>query len=176
MNIRDRVKELRRVPANTLVPNPRNWRVHPQSQANALRGVLAEIGLVDACLAVELPDGRLQLVDGHLRAETLGTEQVPVLVLDLTPDEADKVLLTLDPLAAMAEQDDGKLQELLAGFQSASDDVRMLAERLKATLAPPQVEFPDVTDLAPDTEPTPSTSTSQTVTCPQCQHRFEVRQ
>ena len=43
-NIRDRIKELRRVRAGNLVPNPRNWRTHPRAQQDALRGVLAEIG------------------------------------------------------------------------------------------------------------------------------------
>lgn len=37
MKIRDRIKELRRVKAANLVPNPRNWRTHPQAQQDALR-------------------------------------------------------------------------------------------------------------------------------------------
>ena len=78
MNIRNRVKSLRIVPANELRPNPKNWRTHPKAQADALRGVLAEVGMADACLARELPDGSLMLIDGHLRAETLGDGDVPV--------------------------------------------------------------------------------------------------
>ena len=39
------------------------------------------------------------LVDGHLRAETTPDAIVPVLVLDVDEAEADKILLTLDPLA-----------------------------------------------------------------------------
>ena len=39
------------------------------------------------------------LIDGHLRAETAPDMMVPVLVLDVTEEEADKLLLTLDPLA-----------------------------------------------------------------------------
>jgi len=70
MQIRDRIKELRRVRAKDLLPNPRNWRVHPKVQAAALRGLLAEVGYAGALLARELPDGKLQLIDGHLRAET----------------------------------------------------------------------------------------------------------
>ena len=61
---------IRRVAARDLVPNPKNWRRHPTRQAAALRGVLEEIGYADALLARELPDGRLMLIDGHLRAET----------------------------------------------------------------------------------------------------------
>ncbi len=67
--IRDRIKELRRVKASELVPNEKNWRRHPKAQADALRGVLAEIGYADALIARETPEG-LKLIDGHLRAET----------------------------------------------------------------------------------------------------------
>ncbi len=88
MNVRDRIKELRRVPAGKLRPNAKNWRKHPQAQQDALRGVLAEIGYADALLARELPDGSLELIDGHLRAETTPDMEVPVLVVDLDEKEA----------------------------------------------------------------------------------------
>jgi len=91
MQIRDRIKELRRVKAATLRPHPRNWRPHPPAPRDALRGMLAEIGYADALLARELPDGSLELIDGHLRAETTPESDVPVLVLDLEPSEADKL-------------------------------------------------------------------------------------
>src|SRR6516162_9784807 len=92
MQIKDRIKELRRVRAGDLKPHPKNWRVHPESQRNALRGLLAEIGYADTLLSRELPDGGLQLIDGHLRAETTPDVLVPVLVTDLTEEEAEKVL------------------------------------------------------------------------------------
>jgi hypothetical protein len=63
-DFRDRIKELRRVAARELVPNPRNWRRHPARQAAALRSVLEEVGYADALLARQLPDGRLMLIDG----------------------------------------------------------------------------------------------------------------
>ncbi len=44
MKIRDRIKELRRVPAKELIPNPKNWRTHPDRQRNVLKGILAEVG------------------------------------------------------------------------------------------------------------------------------------
>lgn len=43
MQIRDRIRELRRVPARELRANPRNWRTHPQRQREALAGVLAVV-------------------------------------------------------------------------------------------------------------------------------------
>jgi len=47
MEIKDRIKSMRRVKAKDIRPNPRNWRTHPEAQQNALRGLLAEIGIVD---------------------------------------------------------------------------------------------------------------------------------
>jgi len=61
MQIRDRIKELRRVPASELIPNPKNWRVHPTAQQDALRGVLAEVGYADALIARETPAGPRQV-------------------------------------------------------------------------------------------------------------------
>lgn len=121
MSLRNRVKELRHVPASSLIANPKNWRLHPESQKKALKGVLDEVGLADACIARELPDGSLMLVDGHLRAETVADEVVPVLVLDVSEEEANKILVTLDPLAAMAETDHEALSSLVDGMSFSND-------------------------------------------------------
>ena len=126
MNIRNRVKELRHVPASDLRPNPKNWRTHPTAQRDALRGILAEVGMADAVLARELPDGSLMLIDGHLRAETLGDGNVPVLVLDVNEAEADKLLATLDPVAAMAGKDAEQLAALLGQLKEQDDNLASL--------------------------------------------------
>lgn len=128
--IRDRIRELRRVPASQLAPNPKNWRTHPPAQLDALRGVLSEVGYAGAALARELPDGTLQLIDGHARAEISGDGPVPVLVLDVTAEEADKILATFDPLSAMAGADTDRLAELLGQVQTDSDALRALLEGL----------------------------------------------
>lgn len=132
MQIRDRIKELRRVRASQLRPNPRNWRTHPQAQRDALRGVLAEIGYADALLARPLPDGSLELIDGHLRAETTPDMEVPVLVLDLDEAEAAKLLALLDPLAALAGADADVLADLLAGVHTENEAVQALLDQLAA--------------------------------------------
>jgi hypothetical protein len=126
--IRDRIRELRRVPARDLLPNPKNWRRHHKNQADVLKGLLAEVGYADALLARELEDGRLMLIDGHLRAETTPDAEVPVLILDVTPAEADKILLTLDPLAALAEPDSERVKLLL---ESVRSDDQAVSELLK---------------------------------------------
>jgi hypothetical protein len=126
MNIRNRIKELRNVAASELRPNPKNWRTHPETQRNALRGILAEVGIAAACLARELPDGSLMLIDGHLRAETASGTTVPVLVLDVNEEEADKILATLDPLAAMAGSDAVQLDALLRTVNTGSEQLQQL--------------------------------------------------
>jgi DNA modification methylase len=132
MEIRDRVIELRRVRAKYLVPNPKNWRRHPKAQANALRALLGEVGIADALLVRELQDGRLLLIDGHLRAETMPDEEVPVLVLDLDEAEADKLLLTLDPLAGMASADGERLDALLDSVRTDDPAIQALLDDLRA--------------------------------------------
>ncbi len=134
VQIQDRIKELRRVNARDLLPNPKNWRRHPKVQVEALRGLLTEIGYADALLARELPDGRLMLIDGHLRAETTPESVVPVLVLDVTEAEAEKILLTLDPLAAMAESDAERITALL---QTVRTDNQAVEELLRRTAGDP---------------------------------------
>ena len=129
MLIKDRIKELRRVPASQLIPNPKNWRTHPEKQKNAIQGVLAEIGYADALIARELPDGSLMLLDGHLRAETTPNQEVPVLVLDLDEAEADKLLATLDPISAMAGKSDELYADLIAEMETSSAAVRDLLDQ-----------------------------------------------
>lgn len=153
MQIRDRVKELRRVKAGLLRPNAKNWRTHPQAQRDALRGVLAEVGYADALLARELPDGSLELIDGHLRAETTPDMEVPVLILDLDDREAAKLLALHDPLAGMAEANEQMLAELLAEVETSNESVQELLDSLlagdepeendQAAAAPPEVDVSD---------------------------------
>jgi hypothetical protein len=140
MMIRDRIKELRRVPAGQLRPHPKNWRTHPEAQRDALRGVLAEIGYADALLTRELADGSLQLIDGHLRAETTPDMEVPVLVLDLDDAETAKLLALHDPLTGMAEVDHDVLTDLLAEVETESEALQAMLDRMLAEPEPPAEE------------------------------------
>lgn len=151
MKVRDRVKELRRVRAGDLKPHPKNWRTHSRHQQDVLRGVLKEVGMAGALLARELPDGSLQLVDGHLRAGTVPCALVPVLVLDLDDDEAEKVLLTHDPLASLAGVDGARLGELLGTAQTQSNAVGEMLAKLAR-----EVEDGDALPAPADIEIKPS--------------------
>lgn len=143
MHIRDRIRELRRVPAGDLLPNPRNWRTHPPRQRDALQAVLAEIGYANALLARETDDGRLMLIDGHLRAETTPQTSVPVLVLDVTEAESDKLLATLDPLSSLAGADSEKLGDLLGDIRTDNPVLKELLANLANRAAPQQAATSD---------------------------------
>jgi hypothetical protein len=143
MQIRDRIKELRRVRASLLKPNPRNWRTHPVAQQDVLRGVLAEVGYADALLARECADGGLELIDGHLRAETTPDVEVPVLILDLNDAETAKLLALHDPLAGMVEANEEMLAELIEQVETENEAVRSLLQQMldESAFGGPQQEI-----------------------------------
>lgn len=126
---RDRIIELRRVKASDLRSNPKNWRLHPEGQRSALTEMLASIGYVGAAVARE-KDGGLELLDGHMRKDLSADGDIPVLVVDLSDEEADKVLATYDPLAGLALVDSGKLDDLLKGItlEENAEIKRMLTD------------------------------------------------
>lgn len=135
MTIRDRIKDLRRVKASDLQRNPKNWRTHGKAQQDALEGLLAEVGYADALLAREDDAGGLVLIDGHLRADTTPDAMVPVLVLDVTEAEADKLLASLDPLAGLAGTDGSKLAALLSSVSTDSPGLAAMLDDLEAESA-----------------------------------------
>ena len=128
-NIRDRVVELRKVPANTIRPNPWNWRLHPQTQRDVLAETVKDIGFAGALIARETPDG-LELVDGHLRQDMFGDSLVPVLIVDMTDEEVRRLLATLDPIGAMAQTDTEALTTLLDALDINGEATRSLLEYL----------------------------------------------
>lgn len=123
--IRDRIVELRRVKASELSANPRNWRLHPDDQKGALAAMLEDVGFVGTLIARQLKDGSLELLDGHLRADVAGDEEVPVVIVDLNDQEAARVLATYDPLSDMAETDSDILAELLEDAEFGDDNAYM---------------------------------------------------
>jgi hypothetical protein len=131
----DRIKELRRVPVSELIPNPKNWRTHPPSQQNAISGLIEEIGYADALIAYETDKG-LTLIDGHLRAETTPDAIVPVLILDVTDEEADLILTTLDPVSVMAGADNSMLVNLLDTVESENLWVSQLLDSIRKGMNP----------------------------------------
>jgi hypothetical protein len=101
--IRNRIKAHRRVRAGDLVPHEWNFRSHREAQKDALQALYREVGFARSLLAYELPDGQLKLIDGHLRRDVDPDMEVEVEVLDVNDDEARALLLSIDPLATLAQ-------------------------------------------------------------------------
>lgn len=126
------------VDPKTLVPNPKNWRLHPKGQQEAVEGALDDIGWVQE---VTINKNTGLVVDGHLRLDLAlrrGEKTVPVKIVDLTPEEEAAVLATLDPTSAMAKTDKDKLRAILEITKSGNDKMQQLLEsmRMKAGAIP----------------------------------------
>jgi hypothetical protein len=143
--VRNRIQGHRRVRAGDLVPHELNFRLHPDVQRYALQALYAEIGFARSLLAYELPDGRLKLLDGHLRRDLDPDMEVDVEVLDVTDDEARALLLSIDPLATLAQTQEQLRDRLLeltptpnADLQAAWEATRnpLLAERTEPPPGP----------------------------------------
>src|SRR6478672_10261147 len=113
MSIRNRITGHRRVRAGDLVPHEWNFRLHPDGQRAALQALYDQVGFARSLLAYELPDGRLKLIDGHLRRDMDPDMEVDVEVLDVSDEEARTLLLSIDPLAELAEQQEQLRERLL---------------------------------------------------------------
>jgi hypothetical protein len=137
MNIRNRVIRMAEIPASQLRPNPLNWRTHSVQQRDALRGVLAEIGVAGAVLCRQCEDGTLELIDGHLRTEEMGDQPVPCIITDLSGDEAKKLLVVYDPIGDLAGADAGKLNQLLHEIEVQSPALLQMMEELADKHLPP---------------------------------------
>lgn len=128
-----------------LAANPRNWRVHPKVQQEALTGVLDKVGWVDSVI-VNRQTGFV--VDGHLRVSLAlrrHEKTIPVQYIDVTEEEEMLVLATLDPLAALAVSDTDKLGELLG---SLSEDDERLSRLIHGVQDDVVSEPPDVSNRA----------------------------
>lgn len=128
--VQNRIVGHEEVSPDQLLANPRNFRVHTEAQKVVLAGTLETIGYVEEVL-VNRTTGHI--VNGHLRvvdALARGQPTVPVAYIEVSLEDEKVLLLTLDPLAALAREDDDVLAALSAEAQSDSDDVNeFIADR-----------------------------------------------
>jgi hypothetical protein len=119
-----------------LAENPSNWRSHPESQTKALAGVIAETGWAGAVLYNERTK---RLIDGHARKQLptnlLVDGKIPVLIGNWTEEQEKKILVTLDPLVAMAEANKDALEKLLHEIDTESDGVQAMLNELTLQIA-----------------------------------------
>lgn len=148
----NRIVGLEYIPANQLLANPLNARRHPSNQREALRGSLETLGWYDAVI-MNRQTG--YLIDGHARVEEQlsldESQQLPVLVVDMTEEEEAQALASHDWITQMAVYDAEVLNELLSSFNSDNDAVQeMLSEmadknNLLETLPPDDFDEMDET-------------------------------
>lgn len=108
-SVRVRVKGLEYVEASRLKQNAYNHRLHGESQRRALRASAEEIGFVTPIIACKDADGNYVILDGHLRAQEFQGDVLPVIVVELSEEEARKFLASHDYVAAMGKIDTEKL-------------------------------------------------------------------
>ena len=115
--------------------NPRNWRIHPKEQMEALALALDEVGIVRTLLinlrspaqgwpATEQGE---TLIDGHARvvkAEQEGMKTWPADWVDLNPEEESIVLASLDSITKGAGTDQAKLAELTTSIAQKRPDLQ----------------------------------------------------
>lgn len=187
-SFQDRIVGLERISSDELDDHPGNWRDHTDEQVSALLGVLGEVGIADALLAYrsERNGGRMTVIDGHLRKGAV-PQIWPVLVLDVNDAEADYILTTHDPLAAMAQTDAASLSALLDSITSEQPAVQqMLAQLAKdaGVFVPelfPNQAFTEFTGIDVDKENerllgrfTGNSRAQVGVVCPSCGEEFFI--
>lgn len=153
------------VDPSELKPNRLNWRRHPTGQKDVLSALLGEVGWLQSVI-VNQQTGNI--VDGHLRVDLAlhNREQfVPVVYVDLSPEEESLALATFDPISAMADADSVALEQLL---QSVNTTEPVLQEML-ANLA--KVEIPALSDDLDDMFPVKK---PRQIACPDCGSIFTV--
>lgn len=125
---RSNVKDLRFVLGSELTPHPKNPRRHSKAQREAFRRVVEEDGFNDVVLAVE-KDGKLIVVDGHMRRDEYPDEMLPVIVLDLSEAETERALASLDYIGSMADYDKRALADLVKNADNQNEVMRQVHDK-----------------------------------------------
>lgn len=137
---RNRILSSEMVAPSALVPNPQNWRLHPDKQQRTLDGALKEVGWIQQVI-VNKRTGRI--VDGHLRVSLAlhhNETAIPVLYVDLTEDEERKALALIDPIVAMANGDVAAYEALTEGMTTEDVWLRELLDSTARNIDTTEVE------------------------------------
>lgn len=143
-------------PIERLVPYSQNARTHSDEQIGQIAASIEEFGFVNPILV----DSESGIIAGHgrlLAAQSLGMENVPVVVLDhLTPEQKRAYILADNKLALNAGWDEQLLVFELTALQGEDFDLSLLGwseDELSALLKDADAlnEMPDMSDA--DREP-----------------------
>lgn len=165
-----------------LLAHPYNWHVHPKAQQDAMATALDTVGWVQDVIVNQRTG---HVLDGHMRvslAISREEPEVPVVYVDLSPEEEELVLSTLDPMAGMAVSDVKLLAQLRESVVQAFDlPTGSLREMLGGGARPQALLTPesqaDPALLADFAERARQRGEGLVgLTCPYCGHDFEKLQ
>lgn len=124
-----------RVPADQLMGNPVNPRIHPTRQQKAMYEILRRLGWVGDVI-VNQRTGRI--IDGHMRvliAITHG-KTVPVTYIDVSEQAEREIIATYDQVARLAVIDADLFEDLI----DSTNDWGASIEKMFAEVSPASVE------------------------------------
>lgn len=151
----------------TLEAHALNPRIHGEFQESAVLANLKDLGWLKPVI-VNKRTGRI--LDGHLRVKIAlkaGLKTVPVDYVDLDESRESQALLTLDPMAELADLEAQLVRDNLDAVVSCSADVEAFLARLAE----------DCGAVAPDFEPASEDEQGRLdekskVECPECGCKF----
>ena len=113
-----------------LLANPLNFRRHPGTQLDALRGSMKELGWLKGVIVNRTTQ---HVIDGHARVEEAMRQgvKVPVDWVELSPAEERLALAVLDPITELATRDDAILADLLAEVETQDAGLNALLDVLR---------------------------------------------
>lgn len=115
---------------NDLIPNPDNFKVHPNDQAELIDDVLEEIGWIQSVIVNVRTN---HIIDGHLRVvQAIKRDEptVPVTWVDIEPDEEAKAIALFDPTSQLAKQNREVVLRAIAKITSGSKNIQAIIDRI----------------------------------------------
>src|SRR5450755_666247 len=140
-------------PPDQLLANEKNWRIHPKTQQDALKGALSKVGIVQNVI-VNRRSGKM--IDGHLRAQMAISENqplVPITYVDLSDEEEALILATIDPVTGLAGTDQELLDSLITDIRMSDLDMDLgtgLSDLLNSLSPDPSLAARDGEDDVPE--------------------------
>jgi ParB-like chromosome segregation protein Spo0J len=117
--------QIETVPLLELRPNPRNPNKHSEEQIGRLMAALRRDGQTRPLLARKANSMLIAGHGVHTAARRLGWDEIGVIFLDVEQPAADRIMLSDDRLAALAELDHRRVDRLFRrGSEQGAGGVR----------------------------------------------------
>lgn len=116
----------RLVPLSALRPNPWNPNKMDAATFEREKASIATFGFIDPVTARQVDVGEYEIIDGEHRwvaADQLGLKEIPVIILDVSVDEAKELTIILNEVRGTADEE--RLSALVKDLGERRDRVRM---------------------------------------------------